>query len=173
MLRGVNVGGKNKLPMKNLAALFEELGFDAVKTFIQSGNVIYRDASQDPTAAAGKIANEIERRFGLRVPVIIRSREEMRKVVESNPLLVAESGSDQDLHVAFLADEPASAQIASLDPQRSPPDRFELKGREIYLLLPNGVAQSKLTNAYFDSKLKTVSTVRNWRTVTSLLEAMG
>src|SRR4029079_14206684 len=95
------------------------------------------------------------------------SLEELRVCAMRNPFLRKGAETDR-LHVAFLANVPASAQ--GLDPGRSPPDEFVVQGREIFLDLPNGVARSKLTNAYFDTKLGTISPVRNWRTVLTLLE---
>jgi uncharacterized protein (DUF1697 family) len=78
----------------------------------------------------------------------------------------------ESLHVLFLADLPEASRVAVLDPERSPGDEYIVRGREIYLRLTTGAANTKLTNAYFDSKLATVSTGRNWRTVTKLLELM-
>jgi uncharacterized protein (DUF1697 family) len=107
--------------------------------------------------------------FGFPVPVILRTADEMEAVIRRNPFPKADPDKER-LHVSFLVSEPTAAQIASLDPNRSPGDTFKVLGREIYLLLPNGAGNSKLTNAYFDSKLKTTSTARNWRTVLKLLE---
>jgi uncharacterized protein (DUF1697 family) len=102
------------------------------------------------------------------VPLILRTAQQLRDIVSNNPFPHAED----TLHVMFLADRPGTAKIASLDPNRSSPDAFIVRGQEIYLQLPNRVAASKLTNAWFDSKLGTVSTLRNWRTVTKLLALM-
>ena len=110
------------------------------------------------------IERGIEGRFGYRVPVLVRTAEELRDVAGDNPFLGA--GADpSSLHVAFLADFPEDGKIARLDPDRSPPDAFKVRGREIFLCCPNGMARTKLTNDYFDSRLATTSTVRNWRTV--------
>jgi len=168
LLRGVNVGGKNKLPMRDLAAMFEDAGCENVRTFIQSGNVIFIASSSVSKRLAGAVASRIEERFGYRVPVILRTAQQLREVISNNPF----SGVEDTLHVMFLADRPSPAKIAALDPNRSSPDAFLVRGQEIYLHLPNRVAASKLTNAWFDSKLSTVSTVRNWRTVTRLLAMM-
>ena len=108
-------------------------------------------------------------RFGFQVPVVMRTSGELRKVACGNPFLRA--GADaKALHVAFLAAVPVSSKVDALDPDRSPPDEFAVRGREIYLHCPNGLARTKLTNAYFDSALATTSTLRNWRTVLKLLE---
>jgi uncharacterized protein (DUF1697 family) len=163
------VGGKNKLPMVELAALFTEAGCSAVRTYIQSGHVVFGVAPGQAERVPELIARRIAERFDLRVPVVLRSAEQIREVARGNPFL--EAGADLDaLHVAFLASKPAPGRVAELDPNRSPPDAFRVIGREVYLFLPGGVARTKLTNGFFDSKLATISTVRNWRTVLKLLE---
>ena len=164
LLRGLNVGGKNKLPMKELAALFAAAGCRNVETYIQSGNVVFEAPASIAKQAPRAIAHAIEHRFGYRVPLILRSGRELAQVVAENPFL-RQGVAEKELHVYFLADRPAAAE---LDAKRSAPDEFILSGQHIYLRLPNGMGRSKLTNAYFDSKLKTVSTARNWATVLHL-----
>jgi uncharacterized protein (DUF1697 family) len=172
LLRGINVGGKNKLPMKDLVRIFESAGCVDVRHYIQSGNVVLDAtaaiAKRLPAMISAAIASELE----LTVPVVVRSADEMRAVAKTNPLL-AKGAAVDSLHVVFLADAPSAAAVASLDPQRSPPDAFVVRGREIYVSCPNGVGNSKLTNAWFDTKLRTISTGRNWRTVLKLVEMCG
>ncbi len=169
LLRGINVGGKNKLPMKDLAEIFVEAGCGEVRTYIQSGNVIFRAAPAERPRLPGLITAEIARRSGYSIPVVLRTAGELAGVLRNNPFLNA-GVSEAELHVLFLADLPARRCVLALDPDRSPPDAFAVSGREVYLRLPNGAARSKLTNAYFDSKLATTSTGRNWRTVTKVFE---
>ena len=169
LLRGINVGGNNLLPMKDLAAIFAKAGCSDVSTYIQSGNVVFR---ADPALAAKLpelISKAIAKGFKMEIPLIVRSAAELRKVAAAHPL--AKPGADPKyLNVGFLAKRPDAAALAGLDPKRSPPDVFVVKGSEIYIHFPNGGARSKLTNQYFDSKLGTVSTYRNWNTVLKLLE---
>ncbi|MYC93697.1 MAG: DUF1697 domain-containing protein [Caldilineaceae bacterium SB0661_bin_32] len=169
LLRGINVGGKNKLPMKALAALFADAGCEEVRTYIQSGNVVFRAGSADVEEISSIISASIQDQYGYQVPVITRTAGELQEIMEANPFLAAGAGADK-LHVMFLADLPDSAGVESLDPERSPGDEFAVRGREVYLHCPNGVARSKLTNSYFDSRLSTTSTSRNWRTVRKLLD---
>lgn len=171
LLRGINVGGRNQLPMSELAALCTAAGCRDARTYIQSGNVLF--TTDDATAAQlpSVIAAQIAERFGLRVPVVLRTIAHLGEVIQHNPHLAAGAAAEA-LHVYFLAEEPGAARVAALDPDRSPPDAFTVRGREIYLHLPNGMARTKLTNAYFDAKLATVSTARNWRTVTALYDLM-
>ena len=172
LLRGINVGGKNMLPMKNLIAMFADAGCSAVRTYIQSGNVVFEARQDLANTIPALIAAAISDRFGARVPVITRTAAELREVARSNPFLRA--GVDTGtLHVMFLANSPEAGKVASLDPNRSSTDEFVVRGREVYLRCPNGLARTKLTNEYFDSKLATTSTVRNWRTVLKLLQLTG
>jgi uncharacterized protein (DUF1697 family) len=171
LLRGINVGGKNILPMKELAAMFVGCGCGNVATYIQSGNVVFSASAGVAKGLAGLITREIEERFGIRIPVVMRTAEELGAVIRDNPYLNA-GVPEELLYVYFLADVPAAGTVGKLDPLRSAPDAFAVWGREVYLHLPNGMARTKLTNAYFDSKLGTVSTARNWRTILKLYEMM-
>jgi uncharacterized protein (DUF1697 family) len=171
LLRGINLGGKNRLPMKELAEIFAKAGCGNVATYIQSGNVIF----SAPDALLKKlpqiITGEITTRFGYQIPVIVRTSEEMAQIIRDNPFLQA-GKPEQTLHVYFLADVPSAPAIKNLDPHRSAPDAFCVRNREVYLQLPNGMARTKLTNAYFDSKLSTTSTARKWATVLKLYEML-
>jgi uncharacterized protein (DUF1697 family) len=167
LLRGINVGGKNKLPMKDLAALFAAVGCTSVRTYIQSGNVVFRAPTGAASTLGPHIADAIHARFGLRVPVILRTGDEMQRLAAANPFLRA-GLPEALLHVYFLADLPTPSAVKALDPDRSPGDTFVVSGRQIYLHLPNGVARTRLTNLYFDKALATTSTLRNWKTCTLL-----
>ena len=153
LFRGINVGGNNLLPMKALAAIFQDLGCSDVRTYIQSGNVVFRAHGKVAAEVSGKVSGRVQAEFGFAVPVILRRADEMGTVIEAQPF--AEADLDA-VHVFFLADAPGD--VSGLDPQRSPGDEYIVKGREIYARLPNGMGRTKLTNAYFDSRLKTVST---------------
>lgn len=164
LLRAVNVGGKNKLPMKGLCEIFTAAGCDAACHYIQSGNVVFRAPAKLAGRLPERLSDAIQKQYGHRPPVLLRTLEEFRAVVANNPFPVTDV-----LHVVFLAD---AGDAFKLDPERSPGDKFEVRGREIYLNVGNGMGTTKLTNAYFDSKLKTISTARNWRTVLKLLEML-
>jgi uncharacterized protein (DUF1697 family) len=169
LLRGVNVGGKNMLPMKELVVLFEQAGCTAVSSYIQSGNVVF----SAPAAVAKKVPEvvgaQITRKFGFAAPIVVRGADALARIALANPFLAAGASLDA-VYVSFLAKAPTAAQIASLDPNRSPPDAFAVQGTEVYLHCPNGFGRTKLTSAYLDGKLGTVSTARNWRTLLKLVE---
>lgn len=171
LLRGVNVGGKNKLPMRVLVDLLERRGCTSISTYIQSGNVVFSASSTLAKRLASELSAALARELRLEVPVLVRSATELRAARDENPFI--RRAEPAQLHLAFLAAVPQPANASKLDPQRSPGDRFELRGRHLYLLLPNGVGKSKLTNDYFDRTLATTSTVRNWRTVEKLIELCG
>ena len=168
LMRGINVGGKNKLPMTDLKRIFEDIGCEAVETYIQSGNVIFDAKRAIATRVETQAAAEIERRHGLTVPVISRAAADLARIVKGNPFQ-HESADPKTLHVGFLKDTPTVDQLSHLDKDRSPPDAFQVIDQEIYLFCPNGLARTKLTTDYFDRTLSTVTTVRNWNTVTMLL----
>lgn len=169
LLRGINVGGRNKLPMKDLAAMFDAAGCGDVRTYIQSGNVVFTAPKALARRVPQLVGAAITEQFGYTIPVVLRSVEELAAVVAANPYEVSEE-EERLLHVAFLEKVPTAEAVASLDPERSPRDEFVVNGGEIYVRYAKGVADSKLTNAYFDARLKTISTARNWRTTKKLLE---
>jgi uncharacterized protein (DUF1697 family) len=169
LLRGINVGGKNKLPMKDLARVFEGAGCSNVKTYIQSGNVVFSAPASVAKGLPTRVAKAIEKKFRFSVPIVVRSASELEKILAKNPY-ARQKRSEEAFHVMFLANKPPKAALAGLDRKRSPPDEYDVVGSEIFLYCPNGIGRSKLTNAYFDSKLETVSTARNWRTCQTLLQ---
>jgi uncharacterized protein (DUF1697 family) len=162
LLRGVNVGGR-KLPMAELRELVESLGYDDVRTYIQSGNLLFR-AAKRPRAAELEAA--IEERFGLGVDVILRTPANLAAVARRDPFPRAERAK---LHVGFMAAKPAASLVAALDGEPFLPDEFAVVGTELYLHLPGGMARTKLPD-YVLRRLKVPTTVRNWNTVTKLVE---
>ena len=146
------------LPMKEMTRLFEAAGCTRVDTYLQSGNVVFT-----PPPAGLK-----ESALALTVPVLFRTAAELRTALAANPYF--HKGDNESKHfIMFLRDLPNPENVASLDPGRCPGDRFTVIDREIYLDVVHA-AKTKLTNAWFDSKLKTISTTRNMRTVRTLIE---
>lgn len=172
LLRGINVGGKHLLPMASLAAIFVGEGCTGVRTYIQSGNVVFSATAALAVGLAERVRERVAAEFGFRPPVLLRTGRELAAVAGANPFLT-EGADPASLHVGFLERAPTPEQCAALDPDRSPGDRLVVCGREVYLHFPNGVARSKLTSAYLDSILGTTSTFRNWRTVLNLVEMTG
>ena len=169
LLRGVNVSGKNKVAMAELRDVVTRLGFQDVTTYIQSGNVLFKGRQVREPVLVARIQEGLREAFGLEVGVVIRTPGELRDVVSNNPFAGAEGGVAKT-HVVFLESAPSPEKVALLDPARSPPDAFQVVGREVYLSCPHGMAKTKLTIDYFERRLQTVATARNWNTVTTLLE---
>lgn len=169
LLRGINVGGKAMIPMTELRSLFASLGFEDVSTYIQSGNVMFTSPTDDAQVLAARIEERIAETFGSSAAVLLRTPAELSGIAGSNPFLGRETDLSK-LHVVFLSGPPAAAAVGELDPRRSPPDEFSVRGREIYLHLPNGAGRSKLTIDYFEKRLGIRATARNWKTLTKLIE---
>jgi uncharacterized protein (DUF1697 family) len=169
LLRGVNVGGANRLPMERLRALFAQAGASNVESLIQSGNIVFDASESRAHAIVDGVAREIEREFGFAAPMVLRDAAAWRTLTDGNPFL-ARGADPGTLHVLCLSQAPTDAALARLDPNRSPNDEFVVRGSDIYLRLPSGVARAKLTHAWFDSNLRVVSTLRNWRTVLKLAD---
>jgi uncharacterized protein (DUF1697 family) len=166
LLRGINVGGHNKVSMSALRALHESLGHTDVTTYIQSGNVVFN--STKPVTSAS-LERAIEKEFGIDITVVLRTRAEMKRVVGANPFADADL---KTVHVGFMASKPAAAAVRGLDADQFAPEEFAIKGTHLYLRLPNGMGRTKLP-AYLDRNLKVPTTVRNWTTVGKLLELAG
>ena len=157
-----------KLPMAELRDTFSTVGCRGVRTYIQSGNVVFGAAPDLIERVPELVTRAINQRFGIATDVIVRSSEELRQVAASNSFDT--SGDPRFLHMAFLENIPSAEAAARLDPERSPQDAFAVRGRNVYLHYPNGVAQSGLTNEYLAAQVQTASTTRNWRTVLALPE---
>jgi uncharacterized protein (DUF1697 family) len=143
------------------------LGYDDVVTYVQSGNVVLSAPARQGLAVEKAISEAIASGLGLNIKVVVRTPTELAKVLKSNPF--ADSGATgTQLHVAFLDRAPAAAEIARIDPARSPGDEVVVAGREAYLFLPNGAGRSKLTNDYLERQLRVTATARNWNTVAKL-----
>ncbi len=161
LLRGVNVGGR-KVPMAGLREAFEHLGHVNVRTYIQSGNVVF-DAGGSGDSIRAALEAAIDRAFGLDVTVLLRTPADLAKVVKANPF-----GSDA--YVTFLDGVPDRKRVVALDPAPFAPDEFRVVGQEVYVRCPNGYGRTKINNTYFEKKLGTRATTRNWNTVETLLD---
>jgi uncharacterized protein (DUF1697 family) len=170
MLRGVNVGGHHKIQMETLRALYESLGLRDARTYIQSGNVIFRTAARDIAPLARRIENAIERSFGFRPAVVVRTSADLRNVIARNPFAKRSDIDPRKLLVTFLATNPDAEARDKVLKIKADPEELRIEGRELYIYFTNGMARPKLSAALLDRTLKTPGTGRNWNTVTKLLE---
>jgi uncharacterized protein (DUF1697 family) len=156
--------------MEALQRAMRELGFEDVKTYIQSGNVVFKAAPTDTTRLAGKIEKKLLSAFGFPVSVIVRTPAELQKVIQSN-LFLKEAGIDSSrLHVTFLSGSCEKTVLKSLSTIPAGPDRVRWNDKEIYLHCPNGYGETKLSNSALEKALSVRATTRNWKTVTKLHE---
>jgi uncharacterized protein (DUF1697 family) len=170
MLRGINVGGKKRIRMPDLQKLYESLGLVNVTTYIQSGNVVFDFDGEDAGQLSTKIETEITRFFGFPVPVLIRDKPRLGKVLDGNPFINQRKEDPAKLHVTFLSESPTILKLNGLSTPKDIVDEFSISGSEIYLFCPNGYGNTKLNNTFFEKKLGVFATTRNWNTVRTLVE---
>ena len=172
LLRGINVGGHQKIRMADLRVLMEGLGHESVETYLQSGNAVFRSPRKTDAALASGMEEAIAVELGLTVSVLVRTGAELDRVVHGTPY--GDRGADmKQLHVAFLSAAPTAAAVKKLAAAQFAPDELEVAGREVYLHYPDGPGRSKLTNAVLERRLGVAATMRNWRTVTTLAELVA
>lgn len=167
LLRGVNVGGHNRVAMPKLRAVLTDAGYEDVATYVASGNAVLR-TSRNEAALVSDVHEQIQRAFGLDLPVVARTTAQLKKVASGNPFLRRADDPGKQLHVAFLSARPAPAKVKAVDPTRDAPEELRIVGREVYAWCPNGLGRSKVLNG-LEKALGCDATVRNWRTVTELL----
>lgn len=170
MLRGVNLVRHNRIKMDALRALYESLGLRDPQSYIQSGNVVFGTKERDLVRLGKRIEDAIERKFGFRPDVVLRTASELRDAIRRNPFATRRGIDPSKLLVTFLAGEPdpeASEKILRI---KAEPEELRLDGRELYIYFPNGMARPKLSWTAIAKALKTSGTGRNWNTVRTLLE---
>ncbi|MGO9641571.1 MAG: DUF1697 domain-containing protein [Candidatus Acidiferrales bacterium] len=170
MLRGVNVGGHNKIKMDALRLLYESLKLRDPQTHLQSGNVVFRTEERDLVLVSKRIHSGIERLFGFRVDVILRTIPEFRSAIARNPFANRRNIESSKLLVTFLAGEPSLEARKNVLSIEAAPEELHIDGRELYIYFPNGMARPKLTWPVLERALKISGTGRNWSTVIKLLE---
>jgi uncharacterized protein (DUF1697 family) len=167
MLRGINLGPSRRVPMARLRELLTGAGYEDVRTYVQSGNVVL-DSTAKPAELERESARLISEEFGFEVPVIARTRAELAKVVRANPL--GDLADDPKRYqVSFLSAKLDAETVKALEARVAEPERFVAIGRELYAWHPDGVARSKLWNSLAGKSLGVIATARNWTTVTTLL----
>jgi uncharacterized protein (DUF1697 family) len=170
LLRGINVSGQKMIKMEELKKVLAELNFDSIRTYIQSGNIVFETEKTDSSHLEKKICEIIQKHFGFNVPVVIRSRPELEIIHKNNPFLGKRNEVADKLHVTFFPEEPDPDQWKKIEENSFLPDEFISSGKEVYLFCPDGYGRTKLTNQFFENKLKLTATTRNWKTIETLLK---
>ncbi|SHF82250.1 Uncharacterized conserved protein, DUF1697 family [Fodinibius roseus] len=168
LFRGINVGGHNKLLMKDLRNLMSDLGYHNVDTYIQTGNVVFQSEDNDKQNMSGRISTAVEEHRDFKPKVLVLELEEMQKAIEDNPFPKAEA-EPKSLHLSFLVSEPEDPDLNSLEEYKKESEQFELKGRVFYLHAPEGIGRSKMAGK-IGKALGVSMTGRNWRTVQKIME---
>lgn len=170
LLRGINVTGKNMIKMETLRATFESLGFKNVKSYINSGNLAFDCAKASEVKLVAKLEQAIKKDFGISISVMVREQKSIADILANDPF-AGQYETHKQMHVLFIRDEMPADKQAALAEQQTTREKFAVKGREIYAMLLDGVAESVLFRKNFiEGKLKTAITGRNWRTVQKLAE---
>lgn len=169
MLRGINVSGHNIIKMEQLRASFVTLGFGNIKTYVQSGNVVFEARNDSAANLAKKIERKMTRDFGFSVPVVLMTSKRMEETFKRCPFVKRPNIDHSKLHVTFLSDDPPETALEQLQPLGVKPEQLRIVGREIYLYCPHGYGRTKLSNTAIEKKLSVRATTRNWNTVNTLL----
>ena len=169
ILRGINVAGRNPIKMNALREIFIQLGFSDVQSYIQSGNLIFKSDVTDSESIEKAISEQILKTFGFVVPVLVMQREELRNTIKNNPYLNDSSKDPAYLHITFLSVQPDKEFIDKISSGNYKPDEYYFGEKAIYLYCPIGYGNTKLSNTFFEKKLKITATTRNLKTANELL----
>lgn len=169
LLRGINVSGHNMIKMEALKQMLENLGFQNVRTYIQSGNVFVDTDEENPSAVGFQIKQEIFRTFGHEVPVVVIAKKDLEDCFANNAYLKEKELDTKKLYVAFLSAVMKRDSINDLKISQFKPDEAALDGSRIYIKYAVGAGKTRLDQKYIEKKLNVTATIRNWNTVTKLL----
>lgn len=169
LLRGINVGGKNKIKMETLREILSAEGFENVKTYINSGNVIFETTETDNKTLAEQIESAIETEFSLNIKVMVRSVDEIKEIIKNNPF-DGQFENDKDVHVFFLDEELTDEKCELLLSNNNENEKYAVRNCEIFCHLKISVLDSLMGKDYIGKKLKVSATARNWRTVNKIIE---
>ncbi|MDN5213495.1 DUF1697 domain-containing protein [Fulvivirgaceae bacterium BMA12] len=169
LLRGINVSGQKKIKMAELRAHLAELGWQDIQTYVQSGNVIFESDAGDRQVLGSQIEKKILEKYGFDVAVLVKSGEELRYILENNPFIKRGQEDTSRLYVTLLANQPTPEALKKLETIDHSPEEFILDGQTIFFFSPNGYGKAKMSNNFFEQKLKVAATTRNWNTINKLV----
>ena len=173
LLRGINVGGRNKIRMADLRELYASLGFRNARTLLQSGNAVFETAESDMTLVGREIEAGIRRAFSLDIRVIMRSAAEFEAVLQRHPFSAEHLREARKVAVVFLSDAPTADALTELRASNTGPEIIHADGCELYIFYTEGMARSKLDNKRIERHLRLVSTARNWNTCLKLRKLLS
>ncbi len=170
ILRGINVSGQRMIKMDALKQMYSELGFKNIQTYIQSGNVVFQFKKSEAGKLEKMISKKLNETSGFEVPVIAKELQEIKDVLENNPFINEKHENTDHLYVTFLSEEPSKESIEKINSGQYSNDKFIIKGKTIYLFCSTGYGKTKLSNTFFENKLKLNATTRNWKTINKLAD---
>ncbi len=170
ILRGINVSGQKLIKMDALRKLYKTLGFLDVRTYVQSGNVVFQGEDFELHSLEQKIARQIKVDFGFEIPVIVLTSDQLKQAIDNNPFMSDPDKVHSYFHLTFLASTPFPFDIETIESKKQGEEAIRFSHNVIYLYCPNGYGKTKLTNNFLEAKLKVKATTRNWKTVNELLK---
>jgi uncharacterized protein (DUF1697 family) len=170
MLRGINVGGHARMTMKELVTLYQSLSLENVRTYVQSGNVIFNSHERDTGQLANLIEEKVKQMYNLTVSVFVKTPGELQQIIENNPFLIEKGVDNSKLYLTFLSGLPAESDLSLVKKIHDEVDKFVIINTEVYLYCPDGYGRTKFSNDFFEKKLGVTSTTRNWKTVNTLCD---
>ncbi len=170
LLRGINVSGQKKIRMVDLRQLLTQMGFENVVTYIQSGNIVLKSREKDLRVLEKGIAEAIHNAYGFDVPVLVKSKEEIQSIIQSNPFNNVEDLEANRVYFVLLKEVPESDLVEALGKETFPNEKFSISDNCVYLSCAKGYGNSKCDNNFFERKLKVAATTRNFRTMNKLVE---
>ncbi len=170
ILRGINVSGKKLIKMDALVHLFEDLGYENVTTYVQSGNVVFSSSQTNLKKIESKIYDKINETFEFDVPNIVLTIDTLQQIIDENPFLKDETKNTEFLYYTFLSSEPENTEMDQFEKLKGEDEELYLTNRVVYLYCPNGYSKTKLTNNAIEKLLNVVTTTRNNNTTTALLK---
>jgi Uncharacterized protein conserved in bacteria len=173
MLRGINVSGQKLIKMEVLKKQAKEIGLKNVSTYIQSGNILFETETTDKLRISENISAMIQKEYGFQVPVVVKSREDLKFTLLSNPFLAEHPEEIDFLYVTFLSDSANPDLVTKIDTNGLHPEAFAVTRDLVYVYCPKGYGRTKLNNNFFENKLKLLGTTRNWKTVLKLSELLS
>ncbi|GAA3402908.1 DUF1697 domain-containing protein [Paenibacillus hodogayensis] len=167
LLRGINVSGQKLIKMERLREIFETMGVGKVRTYIQSGNVVF-EAGQQSEPVRVMIESALKEALGYRVETVVRTHAELEDVIARNPFGQEDDAEEAKVYVSFLAEAPSAAAVDVLSGFRSEVDEYRVSGREVYIRCRGQYGKSLFSNNFLEKKLRVTATTRNWQTVGKL-----
>jgi uncharacterized protein (DUF1697 family) len=168
LLRGINVSGQKVIKMDALKGIFESMQYQNVKTYIQSGNVIFQADEDQYNQLVKEIEDKLLRELGYEVTVIIRTLGELKEIINQNPYHVSELKQDEKIYISFLSEKPTDEAVEVLQSFQNDIDDFRVQGREVYLLCRKGYGKTLFSNQFIEKKLGVNATTRNWNSVNKI-----